>query len=65
MTSSELRSALEALTLSQVKLSQVIGLDPRTVRRWVLGETPIPSPACKLVRLMVTGVVSPEHVERI
>jgi DNA-binding transcriptional regulator YiaG len=42
MTSNELRAALGRLELTQQEAARVLGVDPRTMRRWVLGERPVP-----------------------
>jgi len=42
MTPAEYRSTLSRLGLSQVAAARVMGIDPRTSRRYALGETPIP-----------------------
>ena len=42
MTPAEYRTLIAALGLSQVGAARVLGIDPRTSRRYALGETPIP-----------------------
>jgi transcriptional regulator with XRE-family HTH domain len=42
MTADDLRSAIERLGISQQELARRLDLDPRTVRRYVLGEIAIP-----------------------
>lgn len=43
MTGDELRNHIRGTGLSQVEFAHVVaGVDPRTVRRWVAGTTPIP-----------------------
>ncbi len=42
MTPDELRAALARLGLSQQALARHWGVNPRTVRRWALGEQDIP-----------------------
>ena len=42
MTPAEFKARLKMLKVSQVRFSRVVGVDPRTVRRWVSGQTPVP-----------------------
>jgi len=50
MTPRELRRALKRLGWTQVELARRIGVNPRTVRKWVLNETPMSEPASLLLR---------------
>ena len=51
MTAQQLRQALKRLRLSQVAAARHLGVDPRTVRKWVGAERRIPEPVAILVRL--------------
>lgn len=51
MTAKQLRRRLEALSLNQVEASRRLGVDPRTVRRWVLGESSVPNPVALLLEV--------------
>ena len=42
MTPTELRAFLSRLGLSQVGAAKVVGIDPRTMRRYLAGELPVP-----------------------
>lgn len=42
MTPAELRATLERFGISQVRAAKILGVDDRSLRRWVLGEAPIP-----------------------
>lgn len=42
MSPDELRTALSRLSLSQSAAARTLGIDPRTMRRYVSGELPIP-----------------------
>lgn len=42
MTPSDLRASLDHLGLTQAELAQLLDTNPRTVRRWESGATPIP-----------------------
>ncbi len=50
MTPQQLRSAIHRLGISQVELSRRLGVNPRTVRRWVLGEQVVPGPVVAAVK---------------
>jgi DNA-binding transcriptional regulator YiaG len=50
MTAPQLRAALKRLGLTQVELARRLGVDPRTVRKWVLRERPMSEPAARLIR---------------
>ena len=51
MTGAEMRVVREGLGLSGPQLALVMGVNDRTVRRWELGETPIP----ESVRVEIEG----------
>ena len=53
MNEKEFRDALAALGMSQVEFAKFIGADGRTVRRYALGETPVPGGTALLLKLMV------------
>ncbi|HKV43588.1 MAG TPA: helix-turn-helix domain-containing protein [bacterium] len=50
MTTQELRRILKRLKLSQMDLSRRILVNPRTVRRWVAGESPTPEAVVLLLQ---------------
>lgn len=50
MTVGQFRRALRRLGLSQVSLARQLEVDPRTVRRWALGEKPIPKAVEELLK---------------
>lgn len=54
MTAPEYRAALEALDLTQVGAARLFGVDPRTSRRWALGEADVPRTVALCLRLMVS-----------
>lgn len=62
MTPVQFRNALARLDLSQVALAHLVGADPRTVRRWALGERSIPEPVAIIVRMLVAGAVTVDNV---
>jgi DNA-binding transcriptional regulator YiaG len=52
MTADDLRAVLGRLSLSQTGAARLLGVDPRTMRRWVLGEREIPEVVVRLLRLL-------------
>jgi hypothetical protein len=63
MTSTEYRAAIASLGLSQGGASRLFGVDPRTSRRWALGELPVPRPVALCLLLMLANCVSAEDAE--
>jgi DNA-binding transcriptional regulator YiaG len=63
MTPKQYAAAIEALGMSQRAAGAFLGVDERTSRRWVLGESAIPESAAKLLRLMVHLKITPEDVK--
>ena len=55
MRSGELRAAIETLYDwgGQSQLARTLGVNPRSVRRWLAGTAPIPGPVAVAVRQMV------------
>lgn len=64
MTGPEYEAAIGTLGLNQVQASKLFGKDPRTGRRWVKDGVQEPM-IVVLLKLMVTGKVSVQDVERI
>lgn len=58
MTPKEFRDARQSLGLSQSELGRVLGVNPRTVRKWEHDNgTRPPNPiACRVVLWMLKGV---------
>lgn len=50
MTPADFRAALDRLELSQSEAARRLGVDPRTVRRWIAGDRRIPGPVVELLR---------------
>lgn len=50
-TPQDLRWALRTLQLTQVGLAKMLSVDPRSVRRWVLGKGRIPGPVVVLIEM--------------
>jgi hypothetical protein len=67
MTSTQYQAALDGLGLSQVGAARLLGVDPRTSRRWALGEATVPPAVALALRLMVahgTGLDEAEKLAR-
>lgn len=66
MTASDLRAILAALGMSQLRLAQVLGVNPVTVRRWVAKTkpTPIPEPIARILRLAAAGRINLNELEQ-
>jgi DNA-binding transcriptional regulator YiaG len=62
MTPLQFRTHITKLGLSQVQAAHVLGVTPRTARRWALGEVRVSPPAAKLLRLIHAGEVSVKKV---
>lgn len=43
MSAAELRVTLDWLGLTQEDAAEILAVDPRTVRRWVTGDSPVPA----------------------
>lgn len=63
MTNDEFRAAIEHLGLSQVRAAHLFGVDPRTSRRWALGELPVPKPVSLCLRLMLRHGIVVEEID--
>jgi DNA-binding transcriptional regulator YiaG len=63
MTPLQFRTAITKLSLSQVQAAHVLGVTPRTARRWALDEVKIPAPAAKLLRLMCEDKIKVKDVK--
>lgn len=64
MTANQFRAALARLDLSQVGAARLVGSDPRTARRWALGEREIPECVAILLRLLIGGKITIADVEK-
>lgn len=63
MTAKQFQAAINRLGLSQVGAARLFGADPRTARRWALGERSIPEPIAILLRLMLAGKITADDIE--
>lgn len=62
MTSTQFRAALKKLCVSQVRIANKLGIDPRTARRYALDEAAIPEPVAIILRLLVEGKITLEDL---
>lgn len=58
MTANQFRAALDRLGLSQAAAASLVGADPRTGRRWALGERTVPACVAILLRLLIAGKIT-------
>ncbi len=65
MTPTQFRAALDRLGLSQARAAALVGADPRTARRWALGERSPPECVAILLRLMLDGTITQADIERV
>jgi hypothetical protein len=63
MTPTRYAEVIKKLGLSQVGAAEFLGYDPRTSRRWVRGDLPVPKVVAMLLELMVKTRSKPEKVE--
>ena len=63
MTPIQYKSAIKALGLSQERAGDWLGIGRRTSQSYALGETRIPEPVAKLLRLMIKLKLKPEEME--
>ncbi len=63
MTPQEYSDAIARLGLSQVAAGKLLVCNPRTSRRWALGEHPVPRSVAILLRLMIKHNIKPEDIQ--
>jgi DNA-binding transcriptional regulator YiaG len=63
MTSKQYRKAIESLGLNQQEAAHWLGVSLRTSQNYALGETRIPEPVAKLLRITVKLKLNPEEME--
>lgn len=63
MTPYEFRHILGTLDLTQVGLARLLGIGPRSARRYAAGHTAIPDPIAKMLRLAARGKISLADIE--
>jgi hypothetical protein len=65
MTPSQYKAAIKALGLSQQRAGDWLGIGRRTSQSYALGETRIPEPVAKLLRIMIKLKLNPDEIEGI
>jgi DNA-binding transcriptional regulator YiaG len=55
MTATQFRAALDRLGMTQQSFAAYAGVNDRTVRRYVLGETAIPGPIESLIMTLLNN----------
>ncbi len=65
MTADEYREILSALGLTQSGAARLLGINPRTSRRWALGAQDITEPAARFLRLLIAAKITPERAARL
>ena len=63
MTANQYSVIIEKLGLSQRGAGKFLGVNERTSRRWIAGDSRIPEAAAKLLRLMIQMKISPDDVK--
>ncbi len=63
MTAKQFQAAIDRLGLSQVGAARLVGADPRTARRWALGERSVPKSVAIILRLMLAGKITADDIE--
>lgn len=63
MTSKQYRETIKSLGLNQEQAAGFLGVSPRTSQSYALGETRIPEPVAKLLRLTIKLKLQPEDHE--
>ncbi|PWT73950.1 MAG: hypothetical protein C5B60_07510 [Chloroflexi bacterium] len=65
MNSAEYRAVIAELGLTQTAAARLLGVSPRTSRKWACDETDIPGPAARLLRLMIAAKITPQRVAKL
>jgi DNA-binding transcriptional regulator YiaG len=60
MTPHQLQRAIDRLGLSQRGAARFLGVDERTMRKWIAGNARTPEAVAKLLRLMLQLKLKPE-----
>jgi transcriptional regulator with XRE-family HTH domain len=65
MTRTEFRAILNYHKLNQLDAAHLLGLDARTIRRYILGETTVPIGIELTLRLLNAGFVTIEQINKV
>jgi hypothetical protein len=63
MTPDQYRKAIAKLGMNQQQAGRWLGIAPRTTQCYALGETRVPEPVAKLLRLVIKLQLDPKEVE--
>jgi DNA-binding transcriptional regulator YiaG len=60
MTPDQIRDTLNRLELTTNRAAQLVGVDDRTMRKWLAGERGMPEPVVRLLQLVLEdrGLIS-------
>jgi transcriptional regulator with XRE-family HTH domain len=62
MPSAELRELIQSLGLTQAAAAKFVGVEPRTLKRWLAGGAPVPHSVILLLRIVDRLRLSPEDM---
>ena len=62
MTAHQFRTIIAKIGISQVQAAHILGVTPRTARRWALDEVRVSPTAAKLLRLIRDGKITTKQV---
>jgi predicted transcriptional regulator len=65
MTAKEFSAARERLGYQQKQLADLLGRGERTVRRYEVGESPVPAGVAKLIHLALNGKINLAKLEAV
>lgn len=66
MTPEQFRKARQSLGLSISQMAEILGINPRTVRRWEEGDALPPNPtASRVMQWMLDGFRPPEWPDKL
>lgn len=65
MTGAEYQKMIDAFGLTQVDSATMLGVNGRTVRRWVADDVPIPASAAIVLRLMKKYKIDPDTINKV
>lgn len=62
MKPTDFASTIKILGLSQVEAAAFLGVDGRTVRRWIAGDREVPEPVSRFLLFLVAADIKPAFV---
>lgn len=63
MTATDLRAHIARLGLTQSGLAHALGVETRTVQRWAAGQSDVPEPVARLLRVADRGLIERLRLE--